>query len=241
MADPRDHAGNSALPGGGTDDAWADQARPVAVIHGPPDHQHAARLHLGRYGPDGRAASHWLRPAQLRDRTDALAAASPDPGDDRRRSRHHPQRLRAAGREIVLIPTAFRRALWTQDEHPGTAIATWKFGLDTETAALRVGGDGQLVEVVVNRWATPAARLSAAARSGCRWRRSRSSAVSPFPQGSGPAGGGAPSGKTRVKCSLPRLHHKRPVQVRGRPQGGHSSCQWVPRSRRVSPLPRVYG
>jgi hypothetical protein len=57
--------------------------------------------------------------------------------------------------EIALIPTAFQRALWTQDEHPGTAIATWKFGLDTETAALRVGDDGQLVEVVVNRWGNP--------------------------------------------------------------------------------------
>lgn len=61
---------------------------------------------------------------------------------------------RLAG-EIALIPTAFQRAQWTQGERPGSAIATWKFGQDTETAALRVGGDGQLVEVVVNRWGNP--------------------------------------------------------------------------------------
>lgn len=61
---------------------------------------------------------------------------------------------RLAG-EIALIPTAFQRALWTQGEHPRTAVATWKFGQDTETAALRVGDNGQLVEVVVNRWGNP--------------------------------------------------------------------------------------
>lgn len=64
-------------------------------------------------------------------------------------------RGRLAG-EIALIPTAFQRATWTQGEHPGTARAAWRFDDDTETAELRVGGDGQLLEVMVNRWGNPA-------------------------------------------------------------------------------------
>ena len=109
---------------------------------------------------------------------------------------------RLAG-EIALIPTAFQQALWAQGEHPSTAIATWKFGQDTEAAALRTGDGGLLWRLWSTDGATPAARPSAAARSGCRWRRSRSSAASPFPQGSGPDGGGAPSGRTRVSSSAP--------------------------------------
>lgn len=64
----------------------------------------------------------------------------------------------AAGRlagEIALIPTAFRQAAWTQGEDAYTATATWRFGDDTETAELRVGGDGQLLDVLVNRWGNP--------------------------------------------------------------------------------------
>jgi uncharacterized protein DUF6544 len=61
---------------------------------------------------------------------------------------------RLAG-EIALIPTAFRCARWTQGEHPGTAVATWQFGPDTEAATLRADGDGRLVEVVVDRWGNP--------------------------------------------------------------------------------------
>jgi hypothetical protein len=61
---------------------------------------------------------------------------------------------RLAG-EIVLIPTAFQHATWTQGEHPGTATAAWRFDDDTETAELRVGGDGHLLQVMVNRWGNP--------------------------------------------------------------------------------------
>ena len=64
---------------------------------------------------------------------------------------------RLAG-EIALIPTAFQHATWTQGEHPGTAIAAWRFGDDTETAELRAGADGQLLEVMVNRWGNPGGR-----------------------------------------------------------------------------------
>lgn len=63
-------------------------------------------------------------------------------------------RGRLAG-EIALIPTAFRQATWAPGERDGTATATWHFGDDTETAELRVGSDGQLLEVVVDRWGNP--------------------------------------------------------------------------------------
>ena len=61
---------------------------------------------------------------------------------------------RLAG-EIVLIPTAFRHATWTQAECANTAIATWQFGDDTEAAELRVEGSGRLAEIRVNRWGNP--------------------------------------------------------------------------------------
>jgi hypothetical protein len=63
-------------------------------------------------------------------------------------------RGRLAG-EIALIPTAFRQATWAPGERAGTVTATWHFGDDTETAELRVGEDGQLLEVVVDRWGNP--------------------------------------------------------------------------------------
>jgi Family of unknown function (DUF6544) len=72
-----------------------------------------------------------------------MTAAGPDT------TRSAPGRL--AG-EIALIPTAFRQATWAPGERAGTVTATWHFGDDTETAELRVGEDGQLLEVVVDRW-----------------------------------------------------------------------------------------
>src|SRR5437764_9169948 len=61
---------------------------------------------------------------------------------------------RLAG-EIVLIPTAFRRATWSRGEHANTAVATWQFGDDTEAAELRIARSGRLAEVRVNRWGNP--------------------------------------------------------------------------------------
>jgi len=57
--------------------------------------------------------------------------------------------------EIVLIPTAFRTAAWTRGEHANTAVATWQFGDDTESAELRVARSGRLAEIRVNRWGNP--------------------------------------------------------------------------------------
>jgi hypothetical protein len=61
---------------------------------------------------------------------------------------------RLAG-ELALLPTAFQHATWAQGPDPGTAVASWRFPDDTETATLRVADDGRLVEVVVNRWGNP--------------------------------------------------------------------------------------
>ena len=61
---------------------------------------------------------------------------------------------RLAG-EIVLIPTAFRHAAWSRGEHADTAVATWRFGDDTEAAELLLKPNGRLAEVRVNRWGNP--------------------------------------------------------------------------------------
>jgi hypothetical protein len=61
---------------------------------------------------------------------------------------------RLAG-EVVLLPTAFRHASWSQGDHANTAVATWRFDDDTEAAELRVTRSGQLAEVRVNRWGNP--------------------------------------------------------------------------------------
>jgi hypothetical protein len=61
---------------------------------------------------------------------------------------------RLAG-EIVLLPTAFRHASWSQGDHANTAVATWRFDDDTEAAELRVTRSGRLAEVRVNRWGNP--------------------------------------------------------------------------------------
>ena len=61
---------------------------------------------------------------------------------------------RMAG-EITLLPTVYQTASWAQGEQADTARGSWRFGDDTETAELRVSGDGTLLEVRVNRWGNP--------------------------------------------------------------------------------------
>jgi hypothetical protein len=62
---------------------------------------------------------------------------------------------RLAG-EIVLIPTAFRHASWSRGEQADTAVATWRFGDDTETAELLIQPNGRVSEVRISRWGNPA-------------------------------------------------------------------------------------
>jgi Family of unknown function (DUF6544) len=64
----------------------------------------------------------------------------------------------AAGRlmaEIALVPTAFRAVAWTAGAYRDSAIATCQAGSGTEHAELRVGPDGRLLEVTLNRWGNP--------------------------------------------------------------------------------------
>jgi hypothetical protein len=57
--------------------------------------------------------------------------------------------------EFALLPTAYQTASWAPGEQADTARASWQFGDDTETAELRVGDDGTLLEVRINRWGNP--------------------------------------------------------------------------------------
>ena len=87
---------------------------------------------------------------QLRWRLLRLIPALTAAGPDITRSAYG----RLAG-EIVLLPTAFRHATWTQGDQPDTAIATWQFGVGTERAELLIARDGQVKEVQVDRWGNP--------------------------------------------------------------------------------------
>jgi hypothetical protein len=64
----------------------------------------------------------------------------------------------AAGRlasEITLIPTAFGGATWTGGDSPDTAVASWSTGEQQERVALHVGPNGQLRDVLMQRWGNP--------------------------------------------------------------------------------------
>jgi hypothetical protein len=66
----------------------------------------------------------------------------------------------AAGRlasEIVLIPTAFQSAVWT-DGGPDTAVATYGSGAEEQRVELHLGPAGQLRSVLMQRWGNPAGR-----------------------------------------------------------------------------------
>jgi hypothetical protein len=63
----------------------------------------------------------------------------------------------AAGRlasEIVLVPTAFGSAVWT-DGGPDTAVATWGSGAEQQRVELHLGPDGRLRSVLMQRWGNP--------------------------------------------------------------------------------------
>lgn len=63
----------------------------------------------------------------------------------------------AAGRlagEAVLCPTGFRECRWDAIDDDRVA-ATWKLGSREETVEMRVGDDGRLREVRMQRWGNP--------------------------------------------------------------------------------------
>ncbi|MHA7263466.1 DUF6920 family protein [Arthrobacter sp. TMN-37] len=64
----------------------------------------------------------------------------------------------AAGRlacEGVLVPTAFRSAIWSAGPSPDTAVMTRIINGETEQVTLRVNSTGALTEVSMMRWGTP--------------------------------------------------------------------------------------
>jgi hypothetical protein len=66
--------------------------------------------------------------------------------------------LSAAGRlagEAVLLPSVFRAARWEPGEEPGTAVAVWRLATGEERTRLRVGADGRLLAVGMQRWGNP--------------------------------------------------------------------------------------
>jgi len=66
----------------------------------------------------------------------------------------------AAGRlasEIVLVPTAFQSAVWT-DIGRDTAVATWGSGAEEQRVELHLGPAGQLRSVLMQRWGNPDGR-----------------------------------------------------------------------------------
>jgi hypothetical protein len=66
--------------------------------------------------------------------------------------------LSGAGRlagECVLVPTAFRRAIWADGPDQDTATVTWTVDGRTDSAELRVGPAGELTSVLMQRWGNP--------------------------------------------------------------------------------------
>ncbi len=64
----------------------------------------------------------------------------------------------AAGRlaaEVVLAPTAFRGATWTAGGLPDTAVGLWHIGGDEQRVEVRVGVDGTVRGVLIERWGRP--------------------------------------------------------------------------------------
>jgi len=64
----------------------------------------------------------------------------------------------AAGRlasEFVMVPTTFRVATWRLGDCPDTAVATWRIGAEEVDVEAHVGPDGQLLDVLLQRWSNP--------------------------------------------------------------------------------------
>jgi hypothetical protein len=64
----------------------------------------------------------------------------------------------AAGRlagEMALLPTSFRAATWSRGADEDHTVVTWRIDEQEESAAFRIGTDGRLLEVVLQRWGNP--------------------------------------------------------------------------------------
>jgi hypothetical protein len=48
-----------------------------------------------------------------------------------------------------------RLATWTAAEEPDTAVGTWRIGTDAESVRYRLGPQGEMAEVRLDRWGNP--------------------------------------------------------------------------------------
>lgn len=62
---------------------------------------------------------------------------------------------RLAAEGTVWLPTAFSRPSWSVGPDADSAVATWRIGDHDEAVQIRVGPDGQLLEVLLQRWGNP--------------------------------------------------------------------------------------
>jgi hypothetical protein len=63
---------------------------------------------------------------------------------------------RLAGEVTCWLPTAFAEASWSAGPDPDSAVATWRIGDHWDAVQLRVGPDGRLGEILLQRWGNPA-------------------------------------------------------------------------------------
>jgi hypothetical protein len=62
---------------------------------------------------------------------------------------------RLAGELTCWLPTAFAAASWAAGPEPDTAVATWRVGGESVAVRVRVGTDGGLRELLLQRWGDP--------------------------------------------------------------------------------------
>jgi hypothetical protein len=62
---------------------------------------------------------------------------------------------RLAAEALLWLPTAYRAATWTAGPEPDTAVAGWRTGDTDEAVLIRVGPEGRLAELRMQRWGDP--------------------------------------------------------------------------------------
>jgi hypothetical protein len=62
---------------------------------------------------------------------------------------------RLAAEGLTVLPTSFPKATWTKDDAPDTAVGTMSIRGEQESVRLRVGPEGQLRDVLLQRWGNP--------------------------------------------------------------------------------------
>jgi hypothetical protein len=205
LVDPRHRARDTPVVVSPAHHARTDPAGGLAAVHRPRGPRPVPGVHLGGNGARRRAAADRIRPPQLRHRPDALVALRFPPvmrasGLDVTRSTAG----RLAGEAVLWLPTAYGSATWasgrigTPPSRPGGSVTrtTQCTSASTRRGGCRSSG--------CSAGATRRGTGSPAIRSGAWWKPSTTSTASRSPHGYAPAGGGAPTGRTKASSSAPR-------------------------------------